>query len=200
MTNESDDIFSFKIVQFGCVGANDTKRLFLRLLCLHVADTHTTMAPFRFSTRPAQTAGVAGQFQRLVCNSWCVSMENDWTQKCTWLGSCGGCPQCSGKCLFCVVRRPIVYLLFAIYFGVQVTNSKTLDCPNSLNCRVADGVIGDGTPVDGGWSGFGACSKACGGGRQARTCSNPAPANGGKYCVGDVVNACNTQECGGKTF
>ena len=63
--------------------------------------------------------------------------------------------------------------------------------------RVADGVTGDAA-LDGGWSGFGECSKACGGGTQSRSCSNPAPANGGEDCVGDSSTACNTQACPGK--
>lgn len=60
----------------------------------------------------------------------------------------------------------------------------------------ADGITGD-TTLDGGWSRFGACSKACGGGTQSRTCSNPAPANGGNGCTGDAIKACNTQACAG---
>ena len=60
----------------------------------------------------------------------------------------------------------------------------------------ADGVASD-TTLNGGWSRFGACSKACGGGTQSRTCSNPAPANGGNGCTGDAIKACNTQACAG---
>lgn len=51
--------------------------------------------------------------------------------------------------------------------------------------------------MDGGWSPLSACSKACNGGTQTRTCSNPAPANGGRDCVGASIIACNTQVCAG---
>ena len=51
--------------------------------------------------------------------------------------------------------------------------------------------------MHGGWSTLSACSKACNGGTQIRTCSNPAPANGGKNCVGAAIIACNTQVCTG---
>ena len=61
---------------------------------------------------------------------------------------------------------------------------------------VADGITEDST-LDGGWSNFGVCSKACGGGTHTRTCSNPVPANGGNDCVGDPISACNTQDCPG---
>ena len=52
--------------------------------------------------------------------------------------------------------------------------------------------------VDGGfsdWSDFDKCSVSCGGGYQTstRSCNNPAPAHGGKNCVGDTEK---TQECG----
>ncbi|XP_061186916.1 coadhesin-like [Saccostrea echinata] len=66
-----------------------------------------------------------------------------------------------------------------------------------------------GCPVNGGWSSYGAytawtpCSASCGGGTrsrsQTRTCSNPAPANGGKSCSGSSTKtetqSCNTQHC-----
>ena len=59
-------------------------------------------------------------------------------------------------------------------------------------------------PVDGGWSDFGEwskCSAECGGGKQERkkTCTAPAPANGGKDCVGEDSEErdCNTQACVG---
>ena len=61
--------------------------------------------------------------------------------------------------------------------------------------------------VDGGYSDFGdwsECSAECDGGTQtrSRTCTNPAPANGGADCVGDSTESreCNTQGCPGKSF
>ncbi|KAL5251916.1 hypothetical protein ACHWQZ_G014899 [Mnemiopsis leidyi] len=57
-------------------------------------------------------------------------------------------------------------------------------------------------PIDGGWSDFGdwsECSAECGPGTQtrSRSCSNPAPANGGAECDGDVseVKECQQKEC-----
>ena len=50
-------------------------------------------------------------------------------------------------------------------------------------------------PVNGGWSGFGACSASCGGGTQTQTCTAPAPAYGGASCSGASSRACNTQGC-----
>jgi len=49
--------------------------------------------------------------------------------------------------------------------------------------------------VDGGWSGWSSCSVTCGGGTQARTCTSPAPANGGAACSGASSQSCNTQAC-----
>ena len=56
--------------------------------------------------------------------------------------------------------------------------------------------------MDGGWSDFGTwstCSANCGGGTQTRTrtCTNPAPANGGANCVGSAseTQGCNEHEC-----
>ena len=54
--------------------------------------------------------------------------------------------------------------------------------------------------VDGGFSVFSACSKTCGGGTRIRTCTNPEPRNGGKGCVGDSQETCNTQACSGTKF
>ena len=59
--------------------------------------------------------------------------------------------------------------------------------------------------VDGGYSDFGdwsECSAECGGGTQTRTrtCTNPAPENGGADCVEDCseTRECNEQGCSGK--
>ena len=56
--------------------------------------------------------------------------------------------------------------------------------------------------VDGSWSDWGAwypCSVTCGGGIQIRfrTCTNPPPSHGGRYCVGpnSDIRTCGTQRC-----
>ena len=52
-------------------------------------------------------------------------------------------------------------------------------------------------PVHGGFSAFSGCSKTCGGGTRIRTCTNPEPKHGGRGCVGQSQEACNTQACHG---
>ena len=49
--------------------------------------------------------------------------------------------------------------------------------------------------MNGGWSEWSECSQACGGGEQTRTCTNPAPSNGGADCSGDSRRACNERDC-----
>lgn len=60
--------------------------------------------------------------------------------------------------------------------------------------------------VDGKWGPFGdysTCSADCGGGKKKRTrkCNKPAPAFGGKNCVGSNEEEipCNEQPCPGNT-
>ena len=92
-------------------------------------------------------------------------------------------------CLFCgSYSSPLDYF--------PSFNQFRYDTPY-LHIRCAIDGITEDSILDGVWSRFGTCSKACGGGTQSRTCSNPAPANGGKDCVGDGTNACNMQACQG---
>ncbi|XP_022785365.1 A disintegrin and metalloproteinase with thrombospondin motifs adt-1-like isoform X2 [Stylophora pistillata] len=62
---------------------------------------------------------------------------------------------------------------------------------NSRPCK----VDGHWSP----WSGYGKCSRSCGGGYQYRTrkCNNPPPANGGKNCRGPSrrKRSCNLRSC-----
>lgn len=52
------------------------------------------------------------------------------------------------------------------------------------------------------WSGWGICSRSCGGGqmRRYRTCDNPRPSHGGRACGGSdsQIQRCNTDMCPGK--
>ena len=52
------------------------------------------------------------------------------------------------------------------------------------------------------WGRWSSCSKSCGGGSmtRSRTCSNPAPKNGGRNCAGFKTQstACNKSPCPGK--
>ena len=51
------------------------------------------------------------------------------------------------------------------------------------------------------WSEYDECSEECGGGVQERkrSCTNPAPAHGGKSCSGALTETrqCNTHHCPG---
>lgn len=52
------------------------------------------------------------------------------------------------------------------------------------------------------WEDWGTCSTTCGVGTQSRsrTCTNPAPSNGGADCSGNASEpqACNLTACPGK--
>merc|ERR1712080_707277 len=48
-------------------------------------------------------------------------------------------------------------------------------------------------PMAGKWSEWSSCSKTCTGGKRTRTCTHPAPQNGGKECEGEAVEDCNKE-------
>jgi len=50
-------------------------------------------------------------------------------------------------------------------------------------------------PVNGGWSSWDRCTRTCGMGIRRRTCTDPAPADGGSGCYGSSEEYCNTQAC-----
>ncbi|VEN49794.1 unnamed protein product [Callosobruchus maculatus] len=66
------------------------------------------------------------------------------------------------------------------------------------NCTRTDSLI----PINGGWgewTGWGSCSRTCGGGITVseRFCDSPKPMNGGSYCTGPnkKYESCNTHDC-----
>jgi hypothetical protein len=74
-----------------------------------------------------------------------------------------------------------------VAYACQVVSPPT-GCPTGQVCYLHACC----TVVDGGWSGWSACSSACGSGTQTRTCTNPAPACSGAGCVGSSSQSCFT--------
>lgn len=72
-----------------------------------------------------------------------------------------------------------------VYGGAACSGPATQDCDAGV-CL---------PPINGGWTDWSPCDSPCGGGVERRTCTNPAPANGGANCAGASVRACNTHPC-----
>lgn len=75
------------------------------------------------------------------------------------------------------------------------TGKATITCTNGLVAIATSSCTNN--PINGGWTTWGACSAVqCGTtGSQFRTCTNPAPANGGAACVGSANRSCNAPPC-----
>jgi hypothetical protein len=50
-------------------------------------------------------------------------------------------------------------------------------------------------PVNGGWTSWSTCSGTCFSASQTRTCTNPAPFNGGSQCSGSSYQTCTLPSC-----
>ena len=89
-----------------------------------------------------------------------------------------------------------------ISFGCLLTR-LVIYCHSSMKALTREltvAVLFTLVAVDGGFSVFSACSKTCGGGTRIRTCTSPEPRNGGKGCVGESQETCNTKPCEGTTL
>lgn len=137
----------------------------------------------------------------------CISLNADYLEKGDELQLIAACPAGGSRCTGRVYVR----------FSCQPPPTATQCAPTGDTCRTAnDGVsyccagtttptfqaaglcvcpAPPATPINGGWSAWSACSSSCGGGTQSRTCTDPAPANGGAACVGESSQVCNTQAC-----
>jgi len=87
---------------------------------------------------------------------------------------------------------------------IIVINLITIREWPSCNIHIFEFASYSTVPVHGNWGAWGgwsACSKTCGGGTmfKSRTCSNPAPQNGGRTCVGPSTQSqsCNSSPCKG---
>ena len=70
-------------------------------------------------------------------------------------------------------------------------------CTNAAgrSSTASGSVVVTNAPINGGWTDWGSCSVACGGGTQTRACTNPSPQYGGAACTGSSSQSCNTQVC-----
>eukprot|EP01134_Creolimax_fragrantissima_P005256 CFRG5256T1 len=73
---------------------------------------------------------------------------------------------------------------------VSTDEAITTDTSDTGGASESDGV------VDGNWSEWGQCTVTCDIGIQTRTCTNPAPSNGGKSCPSAAIRTCNPGACG----
>ncbi|MDD5720993.1 MAG: hypothetical protein PHT16_00895 [Candidatus Pacebacteria bacterium] len=81
------------------------------------------------------------------------------------------------------------------YFELIVTNNYGTNT-GGIKSITTPACTPTPTPINGGWSDWSPQSTQCGyTGTQTRTCTNPAPANGGAYCSGPSSQSYTTAPC-----
>ncbi len=145
----------------------------------------------------ARTGG-AVTARRTVSNTFCVNTP--WTFSATTVKVVSA----SGS-LITTVAVPAETVAGGGYgFRWSAGKEVTFTAPSTVgDYRVLfnDGSLGNyvlrvtAPPVNGGWSAWSACSAACGGGIQTRSCNNPFVSGGGADCAGANTQACNIQAC-----
>jgi hypothetical protein len=109
---------------------------------------------------------------------------------------------------YIVVSNPITFTDGVVYYMRSCADKANrndggviTELDETNNCSSWGFVNLSNNPIDGGWSEWscGECSVPCGSGTKTcnRTCTNPAPDNGGKNCDGLSYGeqVCNTQAC-----
>ncbi|XP_046331621.2 uncharacterized protein LOC124114874 isoform X1 [Haliotis rufescens] len=123
-------------------------------------------------------------------------VDGNWTEWTDTVGvcsvSCGGGSKTISRTRACTNPAP---------------SNGGADCVGSPSDQYTESCSTNGCPVDGNWTEWtvttGDCSASCGGGSRTisrtRTCTNPAPSNGGADCVGsatgDYSETCNAARC-----
>jgi len=124
--------------------------------------------------------------QAVDCNTQCCAVDGGWSSW-TSYGSCS--KACGGgkkkRTRSCTNPRPSCG-------GRSCAGTSSQEAACNTHCCTVNGGWSA-------WSGYGACSKSCGGGMKTRTrtCTSPAPSCGGAKCAGDAdqESSCNTQCC-----
>jgi hypothetical protein len=139
--------------------------------------THAPNCATHRETRACTNTVLSGSYT----NQNCIN-DGDWTAWSSWSAcsaSCGGGTQTQTR----TCTNPS---LDAGGSGCIGSNTQSQAC-NTTACGPA--------PIDGGWtawSGWSGCSALCGMNglkSSTRTCTNPAPANGGADCVGSNIQS-----------
>ncbi|XP_071104578.1 protein PIF-like [Haliotis cracherodii] len=123
-------------------------------------------------------------------------VDGNWTE---WTDTVGGCSvSCGGGSKTISRTRACTN---------PAPSNGGADCEGSPSDQYTESCSTNGCPVDGNWTEWtvttGDCSASCGGGSRTisrtRSCTNPAPSNGGADCVGsttgDYFETCNAAGC-----
>lgn len=152
--------------------------------CLDGSATMTAWFPSKSCSSTGSTPGTTnGGAYRVACSgsTWTVSL---WTT-----GSASSSyDACNAATTAPTVLRTGTGLQCV---ALQPKSSIVVDCTQANNYAQMNFV----SSVNGNWSVWSPCSASCGGGTQTRTCTNPAPSNGGADCSGANSQACNTDAC-----
>lgn len=112
-----------------------------------------------------------------------------WSSWSVCSATCGGGTQLRTR-----TCSKTAYQLDCVGNSQETQNCNTQSCGGGSSSSL---VSVNGVWTD--WSVWSTCSVTCGTGKQVRTrtCTNPAPQNGGQNCIGDSreEKSCNTQSC-----